>query len=124
MACRGYFPFQHHIIIIMFDRVIIFLCRQQFLHDLLGRFRTKHLTGSLIQHVLHLLEFIAGHGVEISTLGEEVSDQPIGILVGPSFPRRVWVCKVHDHVGLGGEELVLSHLQTVVVGHGQPNVLW
>jgi len=92
------------------------------LHGLLGRFRTQHLARSLVQQLLHLLEFVSGHGVEVGILGEEVADEPVGVLVCASLPGGVWVGEEHDHVGFGREEPMLGHLQPVVVGHGKPDV--
>ena len=101
-----------------------FLLRhQQPLHGLLRCLCAQHLPRTLVQQVLHLLQPVAGHGPEVGVLGEEVPNQPVGVLVGAPLPRGVGVGEVHHHVGLRAEKLVLGHLQAVVVGHGEPDLL-
>jgi len=62
-------------------------------------------------------------GIQAGFLGEELADQPVGVLVSPSLPGMVWFGKVKQNSQLFGYSLMLSKLLAVVSGDGvQPGL--
>ena len=52
----------------------------------------------------HAYLFI-GDPVEIGTLGEKPSDEPIGVFIRSAFPGMIWIGKIYGHTTLLFEKL-------------------
>jgi len=64
--------------------------------------------------MLHVVELLPGYFVEVSSSGEEVWCEPMGIFIRASLP---WVCgvpEVHFPIGGHGELLLLDHFFALV----------
>src|SRR4026208_2475375 len=55
---------------------------------------------------------------DLGALGEVLAQQPVGVLVGAAFPRRVRVREVDVHSGREAERGVAGHLAALVPGEG------
>jgi hypothetical protein len=55
---------------------------------------------------------------QIHALGQELADQPIGILIRAALPRAVRIAEEDVHVQRGTQRLMQRHLRALVVGHG------
>src|SRR6187200_2870325 len=55
---------------------------------------------------------------DLGALGEVLAQQPVGVLVGAAFPRRVRVREVDVYSGREAERGVAGHLAALVPGEG------
>jgi len=64
-------------------------------------------------------------GIQAGLLGEELADQPVGVLISPSLPGMVWHGKVKQNSQLFRNALVPGKLLAVISGDGvQPWLPW
>ncbi len=49
---------------------------------------------------------------------EILSDKAVGIFIGSSFPRVVWVSKIKSSIGGGFNKLILVKLSAIIGGNG------
>ncbi len=63
----------------------------------------------VIEHGLYPLDLRARHLREPCSVGKKLAEQPIGVFVGPTFPRSMRMSKIHLHLRLLREEPVLAH---------------
>ncbi len=57
--------------------------------------KSETLSRSVIEEFLCFLDGLFGDAFEAHILWEELANQTIHILIGATFPRRIWVCKVY-----------------------------
>src|SRR6202049_4745744 len=62
------------------------------------------------------IEFVLTVNREVSTLGQILPQQPVGVLAGTALPWTVRIAEVHAHAGGGAELLMAGHFLTLVVG--------
>ena len=81
--------------------------------------------GSVAEDTAWPVVELAGHEVEVGlvvgdlgALREVLAQQPVGVLVGAAFPRRVRVREVDVHSGREAERGVAGHLAALVPGEG------
>ena len=72
----------------------------------------------VIEGVLDGVEFVLSDEVEIHALGQVLADEAIGIFIGATLPRAVWITEEDVHAQPPGQSVVLSHLGALVVGEG------
>ena len=65
-----------------------------------------------------------GDEAEVSTLGQVLADEAIGVFVCTALPWAVWVAEIDRHIKALGEFVVHGHLGTSIVGHGLAHEFW
>src|SRR5437879_1682808 len=69
----------------------------------------QDLPGPIIEPHLHPLDLRAGQLSKPCPLGKELAEQPIGVLVRPSLPGRMWMGKIDSHLRLFRKQPMLPH---------------
>ena len=69
-------------------------------------FEAEDFARTVVECVLDGGELLMGDEAQIHALGEELSDEAIGVLVGPALPRTVRVAEEDVHVQFHAERLV------------------
>ena len=77
----------------------------------------------LVQFALNFFEELLRDVRKVGTLGNVLTDESVGILVGSAFPRVVWPGKEESHACSPGDSLVLGELQAVVGSDGLHEVI-
>ena len=70
----------------------------------------------------HRVEFVPRVSGQIGALGEVLAQETIGVLVGASLPRAVWVAEVDRQSCLDSQLDVLRHLGALVPRQGSAQV--
>ena len=91
------------------------VCREQFG----GAFEAEGFSRTRIQLPGHGIEFRLSETTQVSSLGEVLSEQAIGIFVDATLPWAVRIGKVNFHAGRLGQALVLRHLLALIVSQRQ-----
>src|SRR6202051_5409291 len=71
---------------------------------------------SAVEAVGDGIEFVLTVDREVSTLGQILPQQPVGVLAGTALPWTVRIAEVHAHAGGGAELMMPGHFLTLVVG--------
>ena len=79
-------------------------------------FKTQGLSRPLIQTQGYFVQVGLREARQIGFLGQVLSKQPIGVLVGAALPRTLRIAKIDFHIGGYAEVLVLRHPQPTVPG--------
>ena len=76
------------------------------------------LSGAVIQLLDHLAQLGIGDLSKVCSLGEVLSYQAIGVLIGPTLPGAVGIAKVSRCRYRLGHGLVIREFRAVVQGDG------
>jgi len=111
-VCTGYFGS------VMAGRLMLVLIElvQHRLVDNDGRVEPVDGARAFVEQVGNGIElFLAVHR-KVRALGQELADQPVGVLARAALPGAVRVTEVHHHAGVGRQLAVAHHLLALVVG--------
>ena len=78
---------------------------------------------SLVQFALNFFKELLRDVCEVGTLGNVLTDESVGVLVGPALPGMVWSGKEEAHTCCSGNSFVLGELQAVVSSDGLHEVI-
>ena len=76
----------------------------------------------IIEHRLDTHNIPSGHTIKPGTCGKELSQEPVGVLVGASFPGSVGMRKVDGHCRLDGNASMVAHFLPLVIREGPAEV--
>src|SRR3989338_1817851 len=79
------------------------------------RTKIKHLARPSVQESLHTLDLSPRDFREVRAFREELTNDAVGVLVGPALPRTMWMSKKYLDLSVARKELVLGHFFTPVV---------
>lgn len=88
------------------------VCREQFG----GAFEAEGFSWAGVQLPGNGIEFFLREVSQVSSLGEVLSEQAVGVFVDAALPWAVRIGKVNFHAGGQGQALVLSHFLALIVG--------
>jgi hypothetical protein len=80
------------------------------------RFKLQRLTWSLVELTRHLVQLRLRVYRQVRSLGELLSQQSIGVLVGSTLPRALRIAEVDVNVGHQGKLLVGAEFLAAVPG--------
>src|SRR5690348_8656438 len=72
----------------------------------------------VVEFVGDLVQVALGPPAQIGAFREVLAEQTVGVLVGATLPRRVWVSEVDPEAGGLLDPLVVEHLVALVPGQG------
>ena len=81
------------------------------------------LSRPLIQFALHFFEELLRDVREIGALGNILTDEPVGLLIGSTFPGMVRPCEEESYTCNPCDAFMLGELQTIVSGDGLHEVI-
>ena len=87
------------------------VCREQFG----GAFEAEGFSWAGVQLPGNGIEFLLSEATQVSSLGEVLPEQTVGVFVDAALPRAVRIGKVNFHTRGLGQALVLSHLLALIV---------
>lgn len=73
---------------------------------------------AVVEQIGNGIELLLAVHRQVCALGQELADQPVGVLAGATLPGAVRVTEVHHHARVGGQFGVTRHLLALVVGQG------
>ncbi len=79
-----------------------------------GCLAAEGLAGSAIERGSDRVEVAAGVSCKVGALEEVLAKQAVGVLVGASLPRRLWVAEEDRQAGVDAQLRVLRHLRALV----------
>ena len=104
--------------------LLLFDGLHELLESLVRREPAQHLPGPVVHQVRNRIKRILIVLRQVCALGQELPQQPIGVLAAAPLPRTVRITKVHPHVRGLGQLLMACHpLALAVVSQGQRNAL-
>lgn len=65
----------------------------------------QHFSPPIIQLAFYTLDRSGRHRCKVSSLGEILANETVGILIGPSLPRTSWMSEIDLDSGVDGELL-------------------
>jgi hypothetical protein len=69
--------------------------------------------------MLDFLDLFSGYFVKVSSFGEELPYQAVGVFIGSPFPGTARMGEIHFNFCLAGKQFVLGHLSALVIGKSQ-----
>ena len=72
----------------------------------------------IVEHHLYPLDLASRQPREPRPFGEELAQQAVGVLICAPLPGGMRMGKIDPHLGLLGEEAMLTHFGSLVVGEG------
>jgi len=93
------------------------MLRDQLLEDLDRLPPLQRLAWSTIQFCRYSIKFLLSIQGQVSAFRVILPEQPVGVLVEATLPRRVRVAEVDGQTGADGELGVASHLLALIPGH-------
>ena len=91
---------------------------QHGLVDADGRVEAVDGARAVVEQVGNRIELLLAVHRQVCALGQELTDQPVGVLAGATLPRAVRVTEVHHHARVGRQLSMARHLLALVVGQG------
>ena len=91
---------------------------QHGLVDADGRVEAVDGARAVVEQVGDRIELLLAVDREVRALGQELADQPVGVLAGAALPGAVRVAEVHHHAGVDCQLGMARHLLALVVGQG------
>ncbi len=79
-------------------------------------FEAEAFSGSVIEAVNGEGDIFRRDGIEVHFFGEELPDEPVHILIGPSLPRSVGMREEEIEIQFLSDFFMLSELLTIVGG--------
>lgn len=76
----------------------------------------QRLARAVVQQVSDRIERLLVMHRQVRALGQELAQQPVGVLAAALLPRAVRVAEIHADVGVARQLLMLAHLAPLVVG--------
>src|SRR3990172_5262104 len=74
------------------------------------------LARTMVESVFDHAELRSGQGGQVPRLGEVLTHQAVGVLVGAALPRAIRIGEIEPGVEVGGDPLVKRELTAVVGG--------
>jgi len=91
---------------------------QHGLVDADGRVEAVDGARAVVEQVGNRIELLLAVDREVCAFGQELTDQPIGVLAGAALPWTVRVTEVHHHAGICRQLSVACHLLALVEVRG------
>jgi len=92
----------------------------QLRRDFQGRGEVETCSWTCVQAMSNGVQLSLGVSRQVRSLGQVLAQQPIRILVGPPFPRRMRIGKEHLNLEVLRQALVFGHLFPPIVRQGFP----
>src|ERR1035437_1038180 len=87
------------------------VCREQFG----GAFKAEGFSRTSVQLPRNSIEFLLSKASQVSSFGEVLSEQAVGIFVDATLPWTVRIGKVNFHTSRFSQALMLGHLFALIV---------
>ncbi len=75
-------------------------------------------SGSVVKFVCNRVALCLSKCRHRGAFGQILSDKAVGIFIGSTFPRVVWVSKIKSSIGGGFNKLILVKLSAIIGGNG------
>ena len=71
-----------------------------------------------VQFALNFVKELLRDVCEVGTLGNVLTDESVGVLIGSTLPRMVRPCEEESYICSSGNSLVFGELQAIVSSDG------
>ncbi len=81
-------------------------------------FKAQTSSGSVVKFVCNRIALCLSKCRHRGAFGQILSDKSVGIFIGSSLPRVVWVSKIKSSIGGRFNKLILVKLSAIIGGNG------
>ena len=84
----------------------------------------ERLSRSAVEGDRHCVELSRGVPADVRTFGKVLPQQPVGVLVGSTLPRTLWIAEVNFQSGVDAKLSMLGQLRPLVPGQRSSQLCW